>query len=177
MNTIRKIWFLLAFSSLFILCACAKEESLLRLPDDNDQEQSAPENDNQDQQDSEDMTQEQQEIIAFLDRWGKAMIDRDVETLGSLMADDLILVHITGATQTKQEWLDEIAAETMRYYNIERQNQTIEVTGERAIARYTSVIDARIWGSRGTWRLNATMYMAKVGDNWIRTNPPRSDNR
>lgn len=177
MKTIREIWLSLVFSSLFFLSACAKEENLPLLPDENNQEQPTPGNDDQDQQDPEDMTQEQQEIIVFLDRWGNAMIDRDIETLGSLMADDLILVHITGATQTKQEWLDEIAAETMRYYNIERQNQTIEVTSDRAIARYTSVIDARIWGSRNTWRLNTTMYMTKVGDNWIRTNPPRSDDR
>lgn len=166
MKTTRVICLLLVLSALFIISACAKGENLLPLPDEN----------NQGQQEPEDMTQEQHEIIVFLDRWGKAMIDRDVETLGSLMADDLILVHITGATQTKQEWLDEITAETMRYYNIERQNQTIEVTSEHAIARYTSVIDARIWGSRGTWRLNTTMYMAKVGGNWIRTNPPQSDN-
>lgn len=165
MKAIRDIWLLLAFSVLFILTACAKDENLLPQPAEN----------NQEQQDLEDMTQEEQEIIASLDRWCRAMIDRDVETLGSLMADDLILVHITGATQTKQEWLDEIAAETMRYYSIERQNQSIEVTGDRAIARYTSVIDARIWGSRGTWRLNTTMYMTKVGDNWIRINPPQSD--
>lgn len=177
MKMIRKIRLLFAFSSLFILTACAKEENLPPLPDDNNQEQPTPDNNNQEQQDPEDMTQEQQEIIASLDRWCRAMIDRDVETLGSLMADDLILVHITGATQTKQEWLDEIAAETMRYYHIERENQTIEVSGGRAIARYTSVIDARIWGSRGTWRLNTTMYMTKVGDNWIRTNPPQLDNR
>lgn len=174
MKTIREVWVLFAFSFLFILSACAKEENLPPLPDENNQEQPTPNNDNQNQQDQEDMTQEQQEIIVFLDRWGKAMIDRDVETLGCLMADDLILVHITGATQTKQEWLDEITAETMRYYNIERENLSIEVVEGHAVARYTSVIDARIWGSRGTWRLNSTMYMTKIGNDWIRTNPPQS---
>lgn len=93
MKAIRDIWLLLAFSVLFILTACAKDENLLPQPEEN----------NQEQQDPEDMTQEQQEIIISLDRWCRAMIDKDVETLGSLMADDLILVHITGATQTKQE--------------------------------------------------------------------------
>ncbi len=47
------------------------------------------------------------------------------------MAEDLILVHIPGATQTRQEWLDEIAAETMRYYRMEREKLTIEVADSR----------------------------------------------
>lgn len=167
MKTIRSILLLIALGSVFTLTACAKEDDGIRQPNTENQEQ---------EHNQEDMTQVEQEIVDFLDRWQRAMTDKDVETLGSLMADDAVLVHITGQTQTKQEWLDEIAAETMRYYNIERENLTIEVDGDRAIARYISVIDARIWGAHGTWRLNTTMYMAKIADGWIRVNPPRSDN-
>lgn len=166
-RTIRSILLLIALGSVFTLTACAKEDDETRQPNTENQGQ---------EHNPEDMTQVEQEIVAFLDRWQRAMTDKDVATLGSLMADDVVLVHITGQTQTKQEWLDEIAAETMRYYDIERENLTIEVDGDHAIARYVSVIDARIWGTRGTWRLNTTMYTAKMADGWIRVNPPQSDN-
>ena len=161
----KKISFTLlavVFSSLFTFTACAKEDAEPQQPNNEDP-----------QQEQEDMTEQQQEIVAFLDSWAQAMVDRDVATLGSLMSDDLILVHITGATQTKQEWLDEIAAETMRYYSIRLENEVIEVSGNRASAVYISVLDARIWGSRNTWRLNVTMYMAKISGRWIRVNPPQ----
>lgn len=164
MEATRNIWWLFALGVLFTLTACAKEENLPPLSGNDDQEQN-PEN----------MTPEQQEVVAYLDRWNKAMIDRDVETLGSLMADDLILVHITGATQTKQEWLDEIAAETMRYYAIERQNLNILIDGNHATVTYLSIIDARIWGSRGTWRINSTAHLVKTENGWIRTDPERSE--
>lgn len=165
MRVIREIGVLFAFCSIFALTACAKEENL------------PPQSGNINQgQNPENMTQEQQEVAVYLDRWSKAMIDKDVETLGSLMADDLVLVHITGATQSKQEWLDEIAAETMRYYAIERQNLNVLINGDHATATYLSVIDARIWGSRGTWRINTTMYLTKTEDGWIRINPERAEN-
>ena len=48
----------------------------------------------------------------------QAMVEQDTATLASLMDDNLILRHITGATQTKQEWLDDISAGNMYYINI-----------------------------------------------------------
>lgn len=50
------------------------------------------------------------------------MVERDIETLRSLMADDLVLVHMSGQTQSKEEWLEEIRNETMRYYSIRIEN-------------------------------------------------------
>ncbi len=136
-----------------------------------DKEMPVMEEEEQGQQNTEDMTDEQREIVSWLDRWNRAMVEQDVVTLDHLMADDIVLVHITGATQTKQEWLDEVEAGTMRYYSIERENLTITVEGNHATAKYVSVIDANIWGPRGTWRLNSTMYLEKTDAGWIRVNP------
>ncbi len=117
------------------------------------------------------MTQNQQTISAFIQKRNKAMIERDIETLSSMMDDNLILVHMSGATQTKKEWLDEIANETMRYYGIETQNLKIEIKDNHAVATYISVIDARIWGVRGTWRMNITMHLLEVENGWLWSNP------
>ena len=117
------------------------------------------------------MTQNQQTISAFIQKRNKAMIERDIETLSSMMDDNLILVHMSGATQTKKEWLDEIANETMRYYGIETQNLKIEIKDNHAVATYISVIDARIWCVRGTWRMNITMHLLEVENGWLWSNP------
>lgn len=152
---------------LFSITACAGEEYAELETPEAGQEQNKPE----------DMTEEEKEIMALLERRNQAMIDRDVETLSSLMADDLILTHITGATQTKQEWLDEIAAESMRYYAIEMQDLSIRISGNQATATYVSVIEARIWGSHGTWRLNSNMALNKTDKGWLWCNRPSNSNK
>lgn len=118
-----------------------------------------------------DMNKERQEIAAFIERRNRAMIDRDTLALGSMMSDDLTLVHITGATQSKREWLDEIARESMRYYHIETKDLSIEKDGDNTVARYTSVIEARIWGAHGTWTLNSVMHLQRIGNGWLWCNP------
>lgn len=120
---------------------------------------------------------DKEEITAFLERRNKAMIDRDIETLDAMMADDLVLVHMSGATQSKQEWLDEIAAETMRYYAMEIQNLTINVENDTATVSYLSIIDARIWGSRGTWRMNSSLTLTRTADGWIWSNTKRPNTK
>lgn len=119
--------------------------------------------------------QDMEEISEFIGRRNKAMIDRDIETLDSMMADDLVLVHMSGATQSKQEWLDEIAAETMRYYAIEIQNLTADVKNDTAEVSYLSIIEARIWGSHGTWRMNSSLTLTRTADGWVWSNARRPD--
>ena len=61
--------------------------------------------------------------------------------------DDLVLVHMSGATQSKASWLQDIADETMRYYKIDVTKFDCSVEGDRAIVKATNVIEARIWES------------------------------
>ncbi len=103
----------------------------------------------------------------------KAMVEQDVDTLSSLMDDDLILRHITGKTQTKKEWLDDIASGNMYYINIDNTKMDIKVSGDRATIEHTNTIEARIYGSHGTWTLSGTSYYAKRSNRWIWTNAPK----
>ena len=85
------------------------------------------------------------------------------------MADDIILRHITGQTQTKQEWLNEVASGSMDYHKIEQRDVNIQfINSETADVSFTSVITATIWGSYGTWTLHNTMRLARINGRWIR---------
>ncbi len=164
---------LTAIAGAFILAcsACTQDNEGPRLPPQvDDQEQTGGSNEENDDE----LTQEQRKIADFLDRRNKAMVERDIETLRSLMADDLVLIHMSGQTQSKEEWLEEIRNETMCYYSIEIENLCITVDGNRATATYTSIMDARIWGSRGTWRMNSTMNLEKTENRgWLWTTSGR----
>lgn len=109
----------------------------------------------------------------WISAFNKAMCEKDVKTLDILMDDDLVLVHMSGATQSKESWLQDIADETMRYYKIDVTKFDCNVVGDRAVIKATNVIEARIWGSHGTWTLNGTTYLRRTNNQygWIRCNP------
>lgn len=109
----------------------------------------------------------------WISAFNKAMCEKDTKTLDILMNDDLVLVHMSGATQSKESWLQDIADETMRYYNIDVTKFECSVEGNRAVVKTTNVIEARIWGSRGTWTLNGTTYLRRADNQygWVRCNP------
>lgn len=168
---IRTVLTAIAGAFMLTCSACTQdnEESLIPPQTDN-QEQPAGSNEANEGE----LTQEQKEIVDFIERRNKAMVERDIETLRSLMADDLVLVHMSGQTQSKEEWLEEIRNETMRYYSIRIENLHIAIDGNRATATYTSVMDARIWGSRGVWRMNSTMNLEKTENSgWLWTTSGR----
>ena len=97
------------------------------------------------------------------------MVDADTGKLGRMLADDIILRHITGQTQTKQEWLDEVSGGSMDYHKIERRDVNIKfINSETADISFTSIITATIWGSSGTWTLHNTMRLARINGRWIR---------
>ena len=116
-----------------------------------------------------DMNKAREEIEQYLSEWCKAMVDADTEKLGSMMADDIILRHITGQTQPKQEWLDEVGSGSMDYHKIEQSDVNIQfINSETADVSFTSVITATIWGSNGTWTLHNTMRLGRINGRWIR---------
>lgn len=111
-----------------------------------------------------------QDIEQFLDDWNAAMIAADTVRLGAMMDDGIILRHITGMTQTKREWLEEVASGSMKYYKIEKRDVVVTSNSDgSASVSFTSVITATIWGSYGTWTLSGTMRLVKRSGRWIRT--------
>ncbi len=121
-------------------------------------------------EDETDMEQVRREIEQFLDEWNDAMVAADTTQLGSMMDEGIILRHITGMTQTKREWLEEVASGSMKYHQIEKRNIKVSLNADGSVSvSFTSVITATIWGSYGTWTLNGTMRLVKRSGKWIRT--------
>lgn len=90
-NLFNKSVILLTLLFLNFMAACSKTNNEPLLPDVSQEEENS------------DLSQVEQEVVAMLDKRDRAMIDRDIEALDSLMADNLILVHITGIRQSKDE--------------------------------------------------------------------------
>ena len=97
------------------------------------------------------------------------MVAADTARLGAMMDDSIILRHITGMTQTKREWLEEVASGSMKYHKIVKRDVSISFASNgSASVSFTSVRTATIWGSYGTWTLSGSMRLVKRNGRWIR---------
>ncbi len=112
----------------------------------------------------------QKEVDRYLDRWNAAMVASDTSSLAAMMDETIVLRHLSGATQTRGEWLADVKAGTMRYHHIEKRDVRIRQEKDGSVTvRFTSVVTATIYGSRGTWTLHPTMRLVRRNGQWIRT--------
>ncbi len=117
----------------------------------------------------EEMDKLRTEINQFLDDWNDAMVAADTARLCAMMDNNIVLRHMSGMTQTKAEWLSEVASRSMNYHKIVKRD--VEVSFQDKLAadvNFTSVITATIGGAHGTWTLHGTMKLANRAGKWIR---------
>ena len=84
------------------------------------------------------------------------------------MEDNYILTHMSGKTQTKNEFIEEITNGTLNYYNstiIEPRIKFINENLARIIADVK--LDAKVYGIKGTWTLNTDIAMKKADNQWF----------
>ncbi|AIO33665.1 nuclear transport factor 2 family protein [Burkholderia pseudomultivorans] len=60
----------------------------------------------------------------------RAMVDGDGEALDALLSDKVFYVHTNGKRETKQQFIDAIAAGRRRYRQIEIQSQDVLPVGD-----------------------------------------------
>lgn len=111
---------------------------------------------------------DEQQIIALYRAVNQAMVSKDIDRLDRILADDMHLIHMTGYDQTKDEWFEQIKNEQMRYFSSKEENiKDIKIAGNKASFIGQSRVDARIYGSRHTWRLQIKKYFEKRTGEWL----------
>lgn len=100
----------------------------------------------------------------------KAMIEQDIPTLKSVIAPNAKLIHITGAVQSRDEWLKQIKIGRMHYFGSREvlfQVTMKDETHAEVISR--NELDARIYGFRNTWPLESRAEVEKINGKWLIT--------
>jgi hypothetical protein len=95
------------------------------------------------------------------------MIKKDTAGINKIVDATFTLTHITSYEQSKKEWFAEIEREGMKYYTYKEVKTSVEVNGDKATFVGQNLLDARIWGSRNTWRLQQKMQLEKRNSKWI----------
>ena len=111
---------------------------------------------------------DKQQIEALYKQMYRAMIAKGIETLGSLLDENAVLIHMTGTRQPKREYLRAIKDGTLNYYSVEDDEIIIEVDGDRAIMTGRSRVNAAVYGGgRHTWRLQIKSTLVRKDGRWL----------
>ena len=117
-----------------------------------------------------DMNAEQKAVLAAFERMQQAMIDKDVETMLSLVTEDKTFTHMSGKKQTKEEFFGEIADGTLNYYQYEIHNPVVTVNGDTAALTADTTLTAKVYGMSGRWTLATEAHFIRVEGEWIQCN-------
>lgn len=113
------------------------------------------------------MDNDKASILDVVRQLAERMIARDTTAMNKILDEHYTLTHMTGYVQPKAEWFNEVASESMKYYSAQEVNHTLQVNGNTAEVIVQNLVDARIWGSRNTWRLQQKLKLEKRNGNWI----------
>ncbi|MED1203898.1 nuclear transport factor 2 family protein [Heyndrickxia acidicola] len=116
------------------------------------------------------MSEDKQKILAVYQQIDDAMVNKATLSLANILDDNYVLVHMTGYHQSKQEWLEQIDNEQMKYFQIMPQKTTITIDGNTATLICDTKIDARIYGFSNTWSMRMEMHFEKRENNWVPVN-------
>lgn len=107
------------------------------------------------------------EIIGVYEDLQQAMIDVDMERLREILPDDYVARHITGVTQTREEWLADIESGEMVYYAFSDVSYELSQSGDQVQLSVSQRITANIYGSQGTWSIPGTRTFEKRDGHWV----------
>lgn len=100
----------------------------------------------------------------------RCMIAKDTATLGKMLDDSFVLVHMTGMRQPKADYLCAIADGTLNYYSCEETQLELHLQGESGTLIGQSRVNAAVFGGgRHTWPLRLTLSLSKKSGQWLIT--------
>ena len=117
------------------------------------------------------MSMDEREIIRELYRtYWLSMIAKDVEELRGLMAEDYVLMHMTGIRQSREEFLRGLKTGTFNYYSAEHDSIEVTIHGHTATMTGKSRVLAAVYGGRKTsWKLRGDFTLRKEDGGWLFT--------
>ena len=97
----------------------------------------------------------------------RCMIAKDAEGLRELMADDYALRHMTGARQSREEFLRGLENGVFNYYSAKHDSIEVTVSGDSAVLTGKSRVLAAVYGGgKHWWKLRGDFTLRKENNHW-----------
>lgn len=113
-----------------------------------------------DMEQKKELSPQEEQALATARSLVRMMIARDIE--------GMYLRHITGYRQPREEWIEEVRSESMKYYSAQEDYARTRLVDSTTVeVSMAHQLDARIWGNRRVWPLKQKMTLARQGEGWI----------
>ena len=107
------------------------------------------------------------EIIDRFVEFQNALIDKNEDKLNEIILGGYELVHMSGKTQSKDEFIGEVMDGTLNYFKSEILDPTILWDDDENASLIADVtLTAKVYGIEGKWTLNTIASFQKIGEKW-----------
>ncbi|MFD1418023.1 nuclear transport factor 2 family protein [Companilactobacillus keshanensis] len=96
----------------------------------------------------------------------QGMLSKNIGLLSMIISHDADFVHITGKHQSKDDWLDQIKSGRMEYFSAKEELLEVTLSNKTAHVVMRNLLEARIYGFRNTWPIEAQTELVKINDVW-----------
>jgi ketosteroid isomerase-like protein len=94
------------------------------------------------------------------------MIDVDIDTLETLLSDELSYTHSTGQLESKAQFLESLRSETIRYLSIEPTDIQVRLYGDTGVVTTITAVRVRVGGQDLEALLRMTEVHRKDDSGW-----------
>lgn len=103
-------------------------------------------------------------------RYCQAMTDADIDTMTEIVSEDTTFTHMSGKTQSREEYFEDVRNGSLRYYSIGIDHPVVKLDGTTASVTFTAILNANAYGARGSFHMSGTYWYEKRGNIWIVVN-------
>ena len=113
------------------------------------------------------MNTEESECRTVYERLLTASIEKNEAAMRDCLAEDYVLVHMTGMRQGREAYIRAVLDGTLHYYSARTESCTVCVNDDEARLDGKTVVAAAVFGGgRHTWRLRQRMTLRRIGGVW-----------
>ena len=107
-------------------------------------------------------TDEEAIILSRYREMRQAMVDKDIEKLDEIVADWTVFTHMSGKTQSKQEYFSDIKSWRLDYQNYKIENPDVIIEWDMATLRARVSLTANAYWAQWTWPFNVSAHFKKI---------------
>lgn len=116
------------------------------------------------------ITGEEEIILNRYKEMQQAMIDKDIDKLNKIVKDGTTFTHMSGKTQKKEEYLEDIRRGSLDYQSYTIEDPKVTIDGNKAILKARVTLTANAYCAQGSYPFNISAYFEKINDEWLYTN-------
>ena len=120
--------------------------------------------------DNSNLSLEEEIILNRYKELEQAMIDKDIDKLNKIVKEGTTFTHMSGKTQSKNEYLEDIRSGALDYQSYTIENPRVTIDGNTAILKARVTLTANAYGAQGTYPFNISAYFEKIDGEWLYTN-------